>query len=495
MPSILGPSLLNLAATFVSLAAGFLVSIVNARLLGPAGSGAVAYAMWLVICASTIAGRGLPQTVLRSVAAFGEGDEAWRPLVRRAFSLFLRGLGPILLLFLGYALYRWQANGHAPWVWIATALLFPAYALSAFSIAVAHGRGLFRAAAEATAAGSVLQVPLVFLGAWLIGPAGALLGMLARYLPQALCLTRYVERTPKSDPAALTPDMRRYGRSIWTSDMIEVVLLMRIEYLILGYFLTDASVGYFAAAIVFAGLVTQLTLQLAPAFLVGLSPAEAAPEEREAVYRNAMRLTALLVMPLSAGGAAIAPQLVPLVFGRSFEPAANAAALFLLAALPAGLAVVPWAYLAAREQGRTLLRLTLVSALFLIGALTVVVPLAGVPGAALTRIVAETFALTLLLRAAGAHGGPALPWGALTRTFVASAACGASAFAISSAMPGLGGILLAVPAGVLVFLVAVRLLGLFDAGEVERFMQAAEGRLPAGVQSLARRLAGVITPR
>ncbi|MFC3076238.1 lipopolysaccharide biosynthesis protein [Shinella pollutisoli] len=495
MASVLGSSLLNLAATSVSLAAGFLVSVINARLLGPAGSGAVAYALWLVICAAAIADLGLPQTVLRYVAALeGAREAAWKPMVRRAFSLFLRGVALVFLLFLANVAFHWEA-GAVPWLWIAAAVLFLAYALSAFSVAAARGRGLFRETAETTVVGSLLQVPVVFLGALLLGPAGALFGMLVRYLPQAFCLFRHVDRAVPGDPAALTPEMRRYGRSMWTSDVIDVVLATRIEYVVVGYFLADAEIGYFAAAVVFAGLVGQLTVQLSPAFLVGLASRRTEAETPEAegeLYRNTTRLAALLIMPLGIGGAAIVPPLVPLVFGEAFSPAAGAAALFMLAAVPAGLSVVPWAYLAAHEHGRDVMRLTLVSALLTLVALVAVVPVAGVLGAAVVRLVSEIFAFGLFVRSVRVHGGPPLPWGVLARTLAAALPCGACAFLLSWAMPGVGGILLAILAGALVFVLAVRTLGLIGVDEAGRLAEIVEERLPGGLRPLARHLAGLV---
>lgn len=496
MTGILGPSLLNLAATFVSLTAGFLVSVITARLLGPAGSGTVAYAMWLVMCASAVADRGLPQTVLRYVAALGPPDgSAWRALVRNAFSTFLPAVALVFLLFLAYGLYHYAAGRADPWLWIATALLFLTYAFSAFSTAVARGRRLFRQAAATTAVGSLLQVPLVFLGALLLGPAGALFAMLTRYLPQALHLRDHVDRRLPAAPGSLTPEMRSYGRNLWTSDMVDVVLLSRVEYLVIGYCLSQADLGFFAAAVVFAGLVSQLTLQLSPAFLVGLAaraPGGAGAGEQPGLYRKSARLTALFVMPLGVGGAAIVSPLVPIVFGGAFTPAADAAALFLLASVPAGLAVVPWAYLAAREEGRSLMRLNLASAAMTLALLVAVVPAYGVFGAAVVRCLAELLTLGLLLWTVRAKEGPGLPVNALARTLAAAGLSGMAAFAVARALPSLSGILLAVATGAVVFGAATRLLGLVCPAEAERLAAMAGNYLPDRLRPLARRLVGLI---
>lgn len=488
MTSILGSSLLNLAATLVSLMAGFLVSVINARVLGPAGSGTVAYAMWVVVCAAALADRGFPQMVLRYVAALrDQGEPAWQPLVRQAFKSFLPVVLVVFLLLLAYGLYHRTLGHPAPWIWIAASVLFLAYVFSAFSAAAARGHGRFGEVAAITAVGSLLQIPLVFMGAFLVGPGGAFLGMLTRYLPQALSLPKHLGRRSAPEATVLSPEMQGYRRSMWASDAIDIILLTRIEYLVIGYFLADADVGYFAAAVVFAGLVGQMTLQLSPAFLVGLTAR--APSE---LYKNSLRLTALFMMPLGIGGAAVVGPLVPLVFGNDFAPAANAAALFMLASVPAGIAVVPWASLAAGARARTLMHVTLLSAALIFALLIIVVPVAGIWGAAVVRVLSETLTLAFLLRAASSDGGPSPPWNALFRTLVAASLCGAAAFAITVVVPGVIGIVLAVGTGALVYLVAIRLLGLIATDEATRLFQLVETRLPGALRPLAQRLVELI---
>ena len=490
MTSVLGSSLLNLAATLVSLAAGFLVSVINARVLGPAGSGLVAYAMWVVVCVAAMADRGFPQMVLRYVAAARDkGEDAWAPIARRAFSALLPSVALAFVAMLAFGIHHRLSGEPAPWIWVGASLLFLAYVLAAFSAAVARGRGRFDEVASTTAIGSLLQVPVVFAGAAFVGPGGALFGMLTRYLPQVFSLAGHIDRRTPSDPATLTPEMHAYRRSMWTTDAIDIVLLTRIEFLVVGYFLADADVGYFAAAIAFAGLVSQLTLQLSPAFLVGLAARSASDEPPDTLYRNSLRLTALFVMPLGIGGAAIIASLIPIVFGTDFTPASGAAVLFLLASVPAGLAVVPWAYLAAHEQGGRLLRVTLASAVLIFALLVIAVPSGGIVGAGGARILAESLTLGLLL---GAHGGPSVPWRALARIFIAASACGAAAFAATVLLPGLAGLPLAILLGALVYVATARLLGLIAPEEAARIADMVEGRVPGRLRPLARRLIGLV---
>ena len=135
MSSVLRSSLLNIAATAVSLACGFLVNIAVARLLGPAGSGTVAFMLWLAIAASAIADLGLPQTVLRYLAA-SDTSGAWK---RAASAAFARLLMTMVVLFAAFLLVAaFQPFGHlddSPALWTDYGTL-----LSAHRAAVAkHG--------------------------------------------------------------------------------------------------------------------------------------------------------------------------------------------------------------------------------------------------------------------------------------------------------------------------------------------------------------------
>jgi len=484
MTNILGSALLNLAAAFISLMGGFFVSVISARLLGPAGAGTVAQAMWVTVCASAFADRGLPQMVLRYAPAL-QGEHARTSFITVIFCKF----APLVTLtfagFLGFGLYHLidakpDTKADAG-LWILAGFVFAVYTLSAFATAAARGSGQFRETAINTSLGSGLQIPLVALGALLLGPSGVLLGLLTRYLPQVFLLRRYIRELP-ANSGVPTGEMSRYGRTMWISDMIDIILLMRIEYLVVGYFLTANDVGYFATSVVFAGFVSQLTFQLSPAILVGMTAARSAvenPGERQIQsYRNSMRLTALIIAPLGIGGAAVVSTLVPIVFGAAFSPAAIAASLFLLASVPTGLSVVPWAWLAAHEKSRALMWQTLISAATILLLLIAVVPAGGVLGAAWVRILTETFGFALLLRAVKLNGGPSLPWNALARTFLAAALCGTTAFLIVQAWPTLAGVLIAVASGAAVFAICLPALKLIEMEEAARLMRIVEARIP-----------------
>lgn len=497
MTSVIGSSLANLAATVVALVSGFLVSVIASRLLGPTGAGAVAYAVWIAVCASAIADRGFPQMLLRYIAMMQDkGETAYQPVINRAFVSFLPGVVAAFLGLTGYGLFLWADDRQAALLWLATGLLFACYAFAALSMAIARGKGRFRETASLTAAGSALQVPVVLLGALAAGPVGVVLGMLTRYLPQVFALLRHLGRPLGTQAGALTPEMQTYRRSVWTTDVIDIVLLARIEYVVIGYYLGDQELGYFAAAIAFAGLVTQLTLQLSPVFLVG--HAKNASGEDAALpaqlYRNGFRLTALFVFPLGTGGAAIIAAFLPIVFGQDFRPAAEPAVLFMLASVPGGLAVVPWSYLAAQGKGALLLRLTLLFAAGLFLALALVVPMAGLAGAAAVRLGSELVFFLVLSALVTRIGGPAVPWTDLLRVFTAAAICGAAALGVTILLPTLAGVLIGLAAGAAGYLLGLRLLSVAkreESARVERLVVAyAPARLRAPLLFAARLVLG-----
>jgi O-antigen/teichoic acid export membrane protein len=465
MSSILRSSLLNVAATGVSLGCGLLVNIVIARLLGPAGAGTVAFMLWLAIAASSIADLGMPQTMLRYLAA-EPADGTWRSLSRAAFIRILVPAVLVIVAFSGASAFAslFPNSDYGATIWLAAGLLFLVYLLAAFSVAAARGLGHFAAAAKNTVVGNILQLPVVFVLAWLFGPAGALLGMVLRYLPQVADLPRYIDPLfGRARARPLPADLRRYARGMWLSDLVEIVLLTRAEYVVLGFMLSATDLGHYAVAIIFAGLIAQLAFQLSSALLVGFASSLAADNAGDAaglLYRRSFRIAAICAMPVALGAAGILPTLLPLVFGEAFRPAIPAAVALMAGSALTALTVPPWAFLAAGGQSRRIMHITLTSAVVLLAVLPGAIWWGGIEGAAIARLAIDGLSLGLHIRAVRQHGGPMPPFGAIFATGVAVSATAGVAFATASWLSGVVGIVAAIGAGALVYVASVRLLRL-----------------------------------
>ncbi|RKD66776.1 O-antigen/teichoic acid export membrane protein [Rhizobium sp. WW_1] len=495
--NLLKSSLISLAATFISLAAGFASSIIAARLLGPAGSGKVAYALWVATSAAALADMGLPQILLRNASGVTDNGNAWKALVRTALHSFLISvsmIGVAILLFAAIT-YAHRDASHA-WFWLITGLLFLSYAFHVFSTAVARGRNRFGQTARTTLLGGALQVPLVFAGAWLLGPTGALIGYIARYLPQALKLRGYIDPAARSSREALSPEMLRYGRYIWFSDLIEILVLSRIEFLFLGAFLSPTSIGYFAAGLGLAGLIEQIMLQISPALVVNFTAAHAKGDRQslEASYRRVIRTVALIMLPISMGGAIIMPELLPLIFGDAFEPAVPAAATLLAFVWLAGMSVIPWGIISASGRSATLLRVQITSAAATIVLLSILVPSFGLEGAALARAAIVTLTFVLLGWMAWKYVRVALPVTALAKTVLAATLCAGAASLGVYILDGLPALLSAIPAGAITYMLAIRFLRLITPEDAQILMATAGGKLPRASRPFVGRLLDFLAP-
>jgi O-antigen/teichoic acid export membrane protein len=495
--NLLKSSLISLAATSISLAAGFASSIIAARLLGPAGSGKVAYALWIATSAAALADMGLPQTLLRNAGDLAGNGDTWKALVLTALRSFLISVSMVgagILLFAAIT-YAHRDAQHA-WFWLVTGLLFLSYAFYVFSTAVARGRNRFGQTARTTLLGGAMQVPLVFIGAWLLGPTGALIGYVARHLPQALKLRDYVDPTAKYSRETLSPEMLRYGRYIWFSDLVEIIILSRIEFLFLGIFLSPTSIGYFAAGLGLAGLIEQIMLQISPAIIVNFTEAHAKSDRQslDAAYGRVIRIVALVMLPISMGGAVVMPELLPLIFGDAFEPAVPAAATLLAFVWLAGMSVIPWGIISASGSSAILLRAQIASAVTTILLLTALVPSLGLEGAALARAMTVTLTFALLGWLAWKHVRVTVPLTALAKTVLAASLCAGAASLGVYSFDGLPALLSAIPAGAIIYLLAIRFLRLITPEDIQILMATVGGKLPGGSRLFAGRLLSFLAP-
>lgn len=490
MANILKASILSAAAAVISLAAGFLCNIAAARLLGPAGSGSVAFAIWIATSATAVADLGLAQIVLRDVG--GERGEMAGGIVRACFRAFVRSVALVGAALLIFAFWQGRIDDHAGWVWAMTAALFLAYAFSSFSTAVSRSRHRFGQVTSRTVIGGLLQVPGVALGALLWGVPGALAGHVLRHLPQAFLRQDYFAGPRRQ----LTPAMRRHGRGMWLSDVIEILLLSRIEFLFLAVLFSTTQIGHFAAGLSFAGLIEQVTLQLSPALIVGFVHAQATGgsdgQGVRAAYGQSLRMMALAVLPVSLGGAVIMPDLLPAVFGPAFIPAVPSAVILMATVWIMAFTVIPWGMISGIGDSGKLLQIQVVSGLLTIGALGIVVPWAGLEGAAWSRGAVSLVTLMMLLASVRRLIGPAIPVGILVRTAMAAVVCATAASVPAVMLDGFAAIVVAVPVGVLAYGIALRALRVIDAAEAEVLGERLSEKLPAVMRPLLRNLAPLI---
>jgi len=488
MQSILSASFFVSASGLMSMIAGFFSSIVIARLLGADGTGLTAMALWVAITGAIVAGRGIPAVILRYISRQKETPGAQTGLVIQLYSKYIRLVFLVFSGFLLYGLYDYfTIDINNAFVWAIAGFICLTYAQSQFVIAADHGLGHFHKTAQKTAIGCALQLPVTIAGALFLGPAGAMLGYLVRYIPQAAGLREY---RPKSGTVnvEITSQMIRYGQSNWISILLDTLIKTRVEFLFIGYFFTVVEVGYFAAGVTFSSLILQLSLYMA----AGLTPSfgkffdDGATEQLKLSYDRSIRWLSLLLLPVSLGGAVIMPDLIPLAYGEDFLPAIPVASILVLFSLPQALASVPLSAMLAFEKDRKLLYVNSIAAFTLIALNLVLTPMFGGLAAALIRGATGLATFLWLIYHCHARLGLAIKLSSLASTLLSGLACALSAYAILAELGGLPGLVLAIPTAALVYLIALRITKSIPEPELEIIGSALDTYVPARFRALVK---------
>lgn len=91
--------------------------------------------------------------------------------------------------------------------------------------------------------------------------------------------------------------------------------------LLIGYFLGPVALGYYSVAYRLLVLMTQvLTQTTAQVALPTFSRLQQEPERMRGAFYSATQLTSTIAFPCFLGMAALAPELVPTLFGKQWEP-------------------------------------------------------------------------------------------------------------------------------------------------------------------------------
>jgi len=490
MQSMLSSSLLNTAAGILSLAAGLGSSVLVARLLGVEGAGIVAYALWIMTLTTLVSGFGIPPTLLRFVARTDGEPESAGGLVNILTRRFALPTGVAALGLVGYAgwffLHDRSSDGL---LWIAITVLFLSYAYSTMSLAAAEGLGRFRESTFYSAVGSLIQPLSVMIGALLLGPAGAILGHAMRHFPQALSLRRYAAKGPV-ETSVVTPAMRRYARDNWLSGGLAEILSSRIELALIGLFFTLMDVGFYSIGLTMSGMVIQVALFLV-ATLVPYLGHHHDRGDREAltrVFNRSLLGMTIVLAPISLGGAAIAPVLIPLLFGADFVPAISVSVVLLFFCLFQALEYVPARLLLATERSSESLRLSIIRGLTSVILLMLVVPRYGGEGAAWAKGVVSIGTMVFYAIFCQRVLGVPFRFDGLMKVVIAAALCAVAARLCIVWMPGVSGMVLGVFIGALVYGAGLLLLNAIPAEDRAMVADWADGRLPDNLAGLLRRL-------
>lgn len=451
------------AAEALLVPVGVLTAAFLSRRFGPEGYGLLTLAGVLVVWAETNAAGALSRPSIRLV---GEADD-WR------------AVGPTVLrvhLFVGLALMLslWAVSAPLAALLGEPSLVryLPALALDApvFCLAQAHravlvGTGRFRERALAGAARWIARLVLVVASVRLTGTlTGAVCGIVCSSLVELAVCRAYVRPRLFVRGARRARELCGYALPLAASALC-LSLYQRLDLLLLRALgATPAEAGFYAVAQNLSLLPSILSFSLAPALLSTLTRALRDGDGAEAreTARQALRAV-LLVAPVAALAAGCAPEIVGLIFGQKFLPAAPLLRLLMPGALALVFVSVAASILAA--AGRQVWTLHVAWPLLACAAAghLLLIPAAGATGAAsVTSGLACAGALVsaLLVRRLWRVAPPAA-------TLWRSAAVCLLAYTSAAALPASGVLLFVKLAGVgLLAACAFVALGEFDANEL-----------------------------
>ena len=179
-----------------------------------------------------------------------------------------------------------------------------------------------------------------------------------------------------------------------------------------------------------------------------------------------------LIFPACFGLAAVLPTLLPLLYGQAFVGAIPAAQILICAASVSAVSAVGSNLVWALERSDVDFYASLVGAsLSVIGGLLLIAPF-GDMGAAVSRGITQAAAVGITSWFLASRLGFAIPIGALARLLGAALLCGSAAKLGLAAHDGALGLAIAIPAGAIVYLVAVRLSSALLPEDIERLRTA-----------------------
>jgi len=483
----------NTALGFVSGVAvaltGFIGNAIAARLLGPDGMGVVAYAVWCVTVATTIAGLGFGlvlQRYIPNLRAEGKHDEAEGLIGMTArISMVASVVGSVLLL--GWLYLPGRSAIETPseasqMVVIGLVLAwFLCWRMADIYLNYLKGEQRFSEFASVSTVSALIKLIVMGFGAWLFGVAGALAAYVGSYLVPAFRSWPLLRKK-----GGVSHGLRRqivsFALGSWSTGVIGGLVFGRTEIVFLEHYADISAVGIFAAA----ATLTDTAMQLTPLLLSALLPyfsqqhGLGANEYMRRLYRTISSLIALIAVPLCVGMAAIAPVLVPLLFGSEFHHAVPVASVLLITGAVTSLGVTTvYLIYSTGKVGFLLISNALgLAATIALGFL--VIPHFGLMGAAWSRALVQVSMVALEAWYVTRRLGFAPPYRALGMISLAAFLQGAVAYVLITRLGGLLSLAIAVPTAVLVYFVALRVLcvlPMVDPGLIDKLIAHAPHRV------------------
>jgi len=433
------------------------LTIAAARFLTPSEYGRQSFISFIAVSVLLVLTSGMALALMRAVAeAVGAGRTAdalaivawaWRV---QAVTGIVGGSALVIAALLG-------ADPEAAWVLAGAFVTLGA--LQSVANAVLLGVQRFRTAATIGLTTGAVMVP-VAIGVFAAG--GGIVGLFAVEAAvtavNLVCSAVLARRALGSPTGRIRVDVRRatLGFAGWTTAnaLVTLVVWRRSEFLFLAHYSTDVQIALysiaFASVAAIAAVPERLSEVLVSAFAT-LRGADASERIRTGFSRS-LRLLTMAALPLTAGMAAVGPDLIRLAYGDEYREAGTVL-LVMVGVIPfLAVSSICVSFLSGLGDARTPLVAGLFAAVVNIVLAFVLVPRYDALGAGLANAGAQVAATAALYAAARRVSGP-VDWhlASIARVAVAAGACAAASVAVLSVIDGPVGLVLAIAAGAISF--------------------------------------------
>ncbi len=482
-----GANLAHAAGTFLS-------GIIVARMLGPEGTGIVSLMTWIAIMAATLSSFGIDVALQRFIPELhGRGEKAEAgALSASLFRIVLVAAAVMtcLLVLLWWLFWRPVAGD----LWGLVVFAFLATMLGDFAIGYWIGAQRFQLLAVLQISATGVRLVALVIGAYFFGVHGAVFAYAAGALIPLLLFLKDFRPVAGAASPGIARTMR-FAASAWLFLILHNLVWTRAEIVFIEVHWGAEIVGLFAAGLGLANLSSLLPVVLSGALLPYLSQQSGpdAAKQKQFAFGSMVTILAMIVFPASFGMAAITPELLPLLFGEAFADAVPSAMVLISTAALAVIAVCSKDLLFSIDRGSGLLVSNGLGLAVIVAGGFLVIPFLGLMGAAWLRLAAHLVVVGVQAFYL-ARCGYTLPVGAMARILGAAALCGVSAYLAVTLIGGPLSLAVAIPLGVVVYVVLLRQLGILsfiDDGLLDRMRENAPFRL-GGVIALAL---AVIDPR
>jgi O-antigen/teichoic acid export membrane protein len=423
--------------TVVGMASGIVVSIILARGLGPEVMGQFSYLSWVARLMETVATLGFAMAITRYTAeALGRGEPGTAASYLRRF-LALETVATAAVVTLALPLFFTVVPEALRWPLVLIALtLFPATIESIYMHAT-YGAQRYEVTSRISTVKMTLQVAAVAL---MVAVGTGLIGILAARaavwtvscLLQRRAARRLYTAEPRPLPDEAQRELRGYVGSLSVVVILGALVWDRSEVFFLGLWSPPQDIAFYSLAF---GLSTRAMIVpgiVAGALLPALSTlhGRGARGEFTRLYRTAVRYVALTGAPIAAVSAALAPDIVILLYGEPYRPVAGLYQALIAVAVLGALRAVAWAALRAVGDRRATLSSMAVSAAVNVALAALLVGPYRTTGAVIANSAAQVIAVVWGFVAVTRATGSAFPAADTLKIALASVA----AFAASAAV-------------------------------------------------------------